>query len=451
MTIYGMAVKDQDILNELNDNGLQYGNPIQDKTLLNELGENVPNENLLQKISQYIPSFKMPTGLNVASGLMSLAGRNPQEQNIISNIPQIFSGQKPSTGEAMEHALGRAAPAMMFPEVGATGLIPRMIEAPLARIGQQAGFGAATSQNPLEGAKEFGGLQAGMEALGAPFKAVGAVAEFMNPIKYAGNVAEKIRNFAKSGLEEGESYYKPVHAKYDESWVTPTPEKYLGFHPEDRQYFKPIVNKAYRDFIAEPSFKNLHSLQSKMGQQPELKPLRDQIKERINSFLSHDPEMLNSYQMGSNILRDKYYPYIENDVLKGIVEHEKPITKFNAKALSKALEGSSIVDLAKKSAENIQHPLVGLSKALQSKMNIGEAAEISLPIALGLLGSTGGSLIHPEFGALIGAGSGAAAGKYLLPSMLGLAQNESIVNALKNAQSLLGSTGKGLMGYNLSQ
>lgn len=444
MTIkYGAPIKDENMLNELNSNSVQYGAPIKDQERLSQL-EKKPDNSFKKLISSYLPDpTKYPSGINIASGLLSLASRNPEEAKIIANLPQTLQSRLPNAMEEFEHSFGKNLPSMVLPSLRGAGFIPGA----LSRIGGQTAWGTASNPaDPLEGAKEFGGVQGAMEALGGAARPIGWIAEKINPIKHAGKLAEKIRNLAQSGYKEGESYYKPVHEKYDKNWVTATPEEYLGFHPEDKQYFKPDVNKAYRSFIAEPSFENLHDLQSEMGRYDILRPMRDKVKDKIKSYLSMDKPMLESYQKGSDILRDKYYPYTDNDVLRDIVEHKKPITSFNPNKLSKAVESSPLVSKSAKLEVPIEHPLNDINEELQRKMQASQLWRYGIPMALG---AAGGHMIEPALGSVGGTLAGSVFGHYVEPQLLKIAQNPYFVNALKNAEKTLHGAGRQAVGYNL--
>lgn len=343
-----------------------------------------------------------------------------------------------TTADQVVQSLAKNSPAFFMPGAGTSSALLNAA----SRIAPQAAFGALTNENPLKGAAEFGLGQAALEGL-AP---IGVLAEKINPIKYAGQVAEKIRGFAKKGKEEANKYYNPVNEKYNDFTITPTPEKYLGFNKEDLQYFKAPSKKAYNDFIADPTFKNLHDLQSEMGAQPELKGWREGVKNKISSFLSQDPEMLQSYKTGSDIMKEKYYPYVDNDVLSDITKYNKPIKTFNADKLNKALKESSLVDRSNKSIEPIDHPIVGLSKALESKLNRADAYQYGVPAAIGALG---GHFVDPMLGTIGGATAGSIFGKYGEPQLLRLAQNPAVIKAFENARKGLQGAVRSGVGYNL--
>lgn len=416
---------------------------------LKDIADLVPNtsQSFLQKlatsVSNNIPSPGMPAGLNIASGLFSLASQNPQQQNMIANLPQVATGQQPTDSQQIEHSIGKNSPSFAMPEAGSSSFLLNA----LSRIAGQSAFGVASNPGDrLDAGESFGGLQTVMEAIPAAGNIAKIFAEQINPMKFAGQIAEQARTMAQSAKNEANTYYNPVNEKYNDSWVTPTPKQYLDFKPEDTQYFKPDVNRAYRDFNAEPSFGNLHTLQSKMGAYPELAPLREGIKGKIQSFLSNDPEMLELYNTGSNILKNNYYPYVSNDILKDVVEHQKPITQFDPVKLSKALNDSPMVQASNKAEQPIEHPIVNLATQMTNKLNTGQLVQHLLPT---ILGGITGNFIEPALGTLGGAGAGALFGKYGEPQLLKLAQNPSAQRFFSGLHNLGQNALRQALGYQL--
>lgn len=381
---------------------------------------------------------------NIAQYLATRNVISPQSAQAVPRLPNYDYAQMvgaPNTPQdEVFQSLAKNLPLALTPEadfgaatqaVSNIPMIGNYAAGAMGRILPQAGVGAITNENPAKGMEHAAATQAMLEALTAPVRAVSQVADWMVPQQAAGSIAEQIRTNAQAAKSAAEEKYAPVHDKYDDNLVTPTPVDYLGFHPEDTQYFKPAVNRAYRDFKAEPTFLNLHNLQSEMGKQPELAPLRDSVKQKLQSYLSQDSVNAANYQAGSDIMRDNYYPYTENKTLNDIVEHEKPITKFNPTALQDALNKSSVVDQASKSLIPSNHPLVQMSQQLNGAVNRGNIAQVMIPAAgMGALGYG----VHPEFGTLGGALGGAAFGKWMEPYLISkFIQNPSVENFFTGA------------------
>lgn len=338
--------------------------------------------------------------------------------------------------------------AMANPEFG-IGM--KMIDPILNAVGR-IGTGAISNTameygSPEERNKNFGDVytrnviaNTALESLPAALKGVGVLAEKIRPEKLAGQIAENIRNIAQKGYAKAQEFYNPVHKKYDENLVTTMPEEYLGFTPEDRQYFKPAVNRAYRDFKAEPTFKNLHYLQHQMGKYPELWPMRQDVNSKLESFLGKDPEMLENYLNGRNVMRDEYYPYTDNDTMHDIVENENKIKTHDPQKLNKALNDSNLVDKARKSAIPINHPLVQSAQQMNAAMDKAQLAQYAIPATLSTIG---GEIIHPGLGGgLAGLGAGSVFGYMGSPIAAKYAQNPYLVKALQNIRNPYSTIGR---------
>jgi len=468
MARYGAAVTDPSLIAELEGNQQQLASKtsidmskykaVADPNILSQLNQsqnisNTPQNSILQQISNYMPKAGIPPTLNVASGLMSLVSKDPAQQNIIANLPQIAMGQQPTDIENVEHSIGKNLPSFAIPEAKIGGFIPQA----LSRIAGQTGWGALTNQNAGEGAKEYGATQGGLELLSAPFKGVSKLAEMVNPREYAGKIAEQIRNLAQAGKAEADPYYQPAR-KYFDNNVTPTPKKYLEFSKEDRAYFNAPTKKAYNDFVADPTLGNLHNFQSAMGAQPDLGQWREGIKNKIAGFLKQDPKALEDYKKGSDIMRDKYYPYVSTDELRDIAEHKNPIKERDPNALAKGLKNAPIVENSGKALEPSNHPLVGFNQNMQDALNKGQLAQYGIPMTVGALlghavnptlGSLMGHNVDPMLATLAGIGAGGIFGKYTEPTLLRQAQNPMLKSYLNNIRLALQGAGRGAVGYNM--
>lgn len=77
------------------------------------LGSSVESNSLssyLNSVKNMIPKIGMPTGLNIASGMMGLLGKSPEQSELIRNLPQIMAGRQPTIGENIEKGIGEYAP-----------------------------------------------------------------------------------------------------------------------------------------------------------------------------------------------------------------------------------------------------------------------------------------------------------------------------------------------------
>jgi hypothetical protein len=353
-------------------------------------------------------------------------------------------------------SLSKNLPAMVMPALRGASFIPTA----LSRIGGQAGFGALTNENPAKGAAEFGGVQAAIEGLSLPFRAVGQIAEFANPLKYAKNTIAKMKSGYDDAVKAQKAAYAPVNAKYGQNWMTANPENYLGFDKNQIKYFTPEIKRLYTDFIEEPTFRNMHELQSQIGKDwarmasnpnkintaQTLKMARESLNKKIVNYLSHDKQALASYEKGGEITKSLVSPYLSNPILRRIAYGK--IKEMEPQKLANAISKATQKEIG---AIPSTHELNNLFGKLQNRINVGQSIQNALPIGLGALGAMGGSLVHPALGTLAGAGGGAAAGKYLTPSALNLAQNPAIINLLQNyINPVVQGAGRQAVGYNMS-
>jgi len=291
--------------------------------------------------------------------------------------------------------------------------------------------------------------------LGLPFKAIKTAAEIMHPASYTSKQMDKIKLGHDLTKDKMEQAYDPVSQKYGDFQVTVSPEKYLGFDQDEIKEFPTDVKRSYKNFTNEPTFDNLHTLQSKMGRKASMlssNPLksdiadnlrigRQDVNNKISLFLSRDPEMLTQYNKGREIARDEYYPYLSNNVLtkisKGVKKDISPNQLNNAlvKGREKIVyekEGKPITAIP----EN--HQLTSISKELKNRINIGHAAEYAIPtVASSLLGGH----FYPGVGHIGGASAGALFSHYLQPDMIKFIQNPVVQKATKHG---LGDTSQAI-------
>ncbi len=293
-------------------------------------------------------------------------------------------------------------------------------------------FGAA--ENPEDRSKGAEtGIKAGLlgEGLTAPFRAIGGAAELANPVNYANKLAKNVKEGYQKSVMKQKAAYAPVTEKYGEHMVSVTPEKYLGFTEKQTKYFTPDVKKSYTTFLEEPTFNNLHKLQSQMGRDAArvsanpnkintaqtLSSSRDYLNKKVSSFLSRDPEMAAQYESGKAISRDEVFPYLANPTLKkiskGLISSPTPSQLSSAIAKGAQKEaytaGNKIITSVPAS-----HHLTKILDKINHRMNLGNALQAALPLLTGVAGIPGG---------VAGALGGVAAGHFLSPHAMSLAQN----------------------------
>lgn len=421
------------------------------------------NNGMQNALSSYLSTLSpMKTGSNVLSGLLSQFAPKGQ-QELYKNLPNALSGQQPGLAQQIPQVAGEIAPYALMPEaeLGALGkgisAIPKVgpyASEVVSRTAPQVAYGAATSENPAETAKNIAGWQGALEAATLPFKGASSIAEFMNPLKFTKNEMGNIKNEYQNALQEQKSYYDPVNMKYNEQYVTNNPKEFLGFKKSQEKYFTPDIKKLKDDFYSDPTFGNLHKLQSqmykdsaKLSANPSkintyqtIKNSRNEIKDKIKSFLSSDPEALSSYLKGAEVTKNKVSPFESTPSLRkistGKIEEMEPKKLINT--IKKATEKENI------NIPNDHYLREALAK-VQRKSDIGKSAQYGIPIAGSILG---GEMLHPGIGGAIGGLSvGSMLGHYLNPAMQEIAQNPTLSEALKKLSKPYYAGGSSVIGY----
>lgn len=436
-------VTDPELIKQLNSIRLNQSNknaplqPVTDPGLIKQLdSERLKSQQeskgkLYNFAKEYIPEPGLPPGINIASGLMSLSGQTPEQKKLIANIPQVLTGAQPGIKEKIEQGIGQYLPAQMTGINSLTGL---------GGIGSRALVnslygGAINKENISEGMKE--GLVSSLAGDIIPGIAtgIGKYSEFVNPIKFVSNKINSIKNEYNAVKELQRQKYRPVNEKYNDYMVTSTPEKYLGFTKKDKKYFTPEVNKAYGDFIDEPNFKNLHTLQSIMGsnavkskRQNVIQTLnigRNKIKKIIENFLSHDPESLALYKEGSDITKNILSGYESTPLLRNIIS-----------GLKKDVEGKKLISSLSSGAEKEAYKEAGKSIA---KIPEGHSLRNHLKDLEEKFGNAGLLSDIPPTGL-----------KGYIPNIVGYAQKPEVISAVNELFGPYKATRNALLGYDLN-
>jgi hypothetical protein len=347
-------------------------------------------------------------------------------------------------------------PTALQPELSmGDGMFARYVVNPLMNSAARIGTGTASNlgyaapnihsmQDFRNVGQESVGLNSLLEAGTLPFRAGGYAAEMSNPLNYSAQKSNEINTEFNAAQAAQQAIYAPVFARYGENTVTTTPQSYLGFTPAITRRFTPNINKSYRDFIDEPSFQNLHNLQSQMGKDASsmsgntnkintyqtLNNARQSVQGRIQGYLSQDPNALSSYNAGTNITRDLVEPYRSSNALQNISSGAE--TNASPSDITNAIQ-KGIVDRSIPA----NHPLVNHMNDLNNAINFGKAAQYAIPA---LVGGLGGQYIHPGLGGALGGASGVLgasqiagmASKFGAPSLTGFVQNPMIQSLFEN-------------------
>ncbi len=302
------------------------------------------------------------------------------------------------------------------------------------RLSGSALHGAATNADDrLAGAKE--GAKSGLwgEALGLPFRALGAAAEYVNPARRARQTQEQIATEAEQAHNRMNAEYAPVLAHHGHQQVTRAPTRYLGYTREELNHMTPIARRSYEDFLARPSFTNLHNFQSQLGGEAAkvartdipshqtMTMMRNEILEHhIPGHLGNQSPAHQQYERGRTVGREEYYPYRQGAALTKIAERRK--MDYTPKQLSNEIT-KAIESRPPNNRIPEAHPLHEHLATNEGRINRGEAAK-----HIGTIAATGAGLLHsPQVSALMG-----GATHFIAPYLLNAAQNRSVQNLGNN-------------------
>lgn len=379
--------------------------------LNNNSGESISNRS---KLSNYIPNPPMPIGMNIASGLMSLAGRNPQEKDIIRNIPSITSGQKPDITAKFGQGIGEMLPL----EMSGIGAVPGMIGT-AARVAGTTGYGAALNPEDRIGGAGMG-LIAGLggEAIPGSLRTIGSVAEKINPIKFAkSKISEMIEKFKNAEKRQAESY--EISNKYHDKNVLDDPMVKIGYSSPkqfldiDTEGLSPKSKNIYEKFLKDSVFGNLHDLQSQLFKDMKTYKLsnpdtfqkssmaREKVIEKAKEFLGKkDPKALSGYEKGTNITREELKPYLETPELRKLISEK--IKSMQPKKLESVIRNALEKETSKIPGT---HHLRQVQNELENRLQGSELIDTMIP----------------EYA------------KKMLPNFAELAQNPMLLRALQRA------------------
>lgn len=415
-----------------------------------DLAEPSASESLInQAQNQATPPWWQTMASKITSGLPN---NNLLDPNTLMRT--AASGFNPINNLQMAaQSAGKVGSALNPELMESPGIIPGIVNS-LGRIGTGTATTTAMNAPNINSIQDLKNnlksnlkLNTLIEAPANAIRTVGGLAELFNPAQYAEKQRNLIEQGAKMADAKRQAAYAPVNAKYNDKPVTNDPKNYLDFDENESQYFSPNVKKVIKTFNNDPTFNNLHNMQSLMGNEaanisniPEknheyqaLNNSRNSIKDKIVSFLSNDPQALAQYKKGEQISRDEYYPYKATPQLAAAAEGRK--TDFNPNKMVKEVNS----DLDRKSNFSIpkDHPVVDISKDLENRISRGQVMQYAVPMAAG---TAMGTLLHPSMGHIVGGIGGALSGAgfahYLESSIFNKAQEPWLQNVLQNLSHL---------------
>lgn len=271
----------------------------------------IPNNDKLP-MNNWQPNFQAKIAPNIVAGLAQL-GHNilNAPHNLVNAVSPSLASHIPAqqsydfaqmlklpntTSDKIVQGLAANAPALAMPELplGAAGNAVRAIPGigkftanAMSRVAPQAALGAATNQNPLQGAEQYGGIQAGLEGLSVPFKGIKAGLGYLKPDQFAQGILDKIggglnladnsRELAKKvqlsynkAKQSGQDLYNDIfnRASNIPSGIINTTLKSGAYS----QLPSKIIDKynfdledLHKDFNDNPSIQTAHPLQSQLG------------------------------------------------------------------------------------------------------------------------------------------------------------------------------------------
>ena len=305
-----------------------------------------------------------------------------------------------TTADKVVQGLAANSPSIMMPamRLGQAGkLISKIpaagkyLEGALGRILPQAGFGAVTSENPVEGAATMAAMQGVGEAIPAAISGLRGVAELGNPRRFAAQIPGVLEKDYGRALKKAGDIYNPIVEKYGELPILPKNIKYYkGFNEEMVNHFTPKAKKLYQDFKENPIFSNAHSLKSQLGSEiaelpskaPDaatlkskqaMKQAQDEMKKGITSFLERtSPKAAQDWKRADYVFATEAAPYRKNRQLYEIAKGERKTigNKALENLLTKVTEKHKISD---------EHPISQALDKLSNKVSRGEALGQMVP------------------------------------------------------------------------
>lgn len=403
-------------------------------------------ESFLQRI---LSQMRMPLGVNIASGLQSLVAQNPQQKDIIKNIPQAMSGQQPGLQEELAQGVGEFAPLM---GMGMARGIPAMA----ARIGITSGYGAALRpEDRMKGAEE--GLKVGVlgEAIPGALKGIGAASEWIVPKAFTNKMKDAIRENYEYISGHTSNIYNKIKDKFKDDLIYGTKHNSVNEYlntGEGKAFnlsenLKPYLEKLglgdlSSKFFQKPTYENAHNLQSQiattirklkrgnvdMNTQEgivSLGKIREAINDDLGNFLwKKDKGSYNKYEDARKLTREFLSPHDENQLISKITDNL--IEDVSPQELNQALKS-----LTESKSLPKGHYLRRSKKELGDKIDKGNFLS-NMAHMIG--GGAAGSAIMPGVGTVGGAGAGAFLANTLTPMIAKTAQNPYLRGLLGKAE-----------------
>lgn len=408
----------------------------------------------LNPVSESTPDFKS-YGLTPASEQLIEKAQQQGEQPVEETDP-VQQFQQPGTLSSLDEfgpvmyqnkparaSMFLAAPALAPEITGGSSIWGRTLGAPLLNTASRVGAGTAgniaydlPNIHNLEDLKKSSihSLMGNalIEAGTLPYRVPTSLAETFNPLGHANLKYNQIRNDFSTAKAIQDATYKPVFDKYGSYNVTLDPVNYLNSTGIKRSKLYDQSKDLYDKFKNNPTFQNLHDLQSQIGvdlrqsQVAKSKPAsvsrfrnyQNKLKDKVTNYLKYDDAMLERYKEGSAFTRDVVEPYRATPTLEKIAFGKKAnVTPEN---LSSAITKGTEKIISRKGNQAFTaipegHALTNHLKDLEKIMNFGKLAKAVVPTATGIL--AGEALMPGMGGFAAGAGSGGGLAAGLLSTI----------------------------------
>lgn len=395
----------------------------------------LPKKEQLEKISSSLfdPANISPTGTSVQPGTFESKSQRFLSSNL---LPFLTPGGEFVKGGS---ALAEISNAILNPVNRIASGTASNIAYELPEIKSKKELSKKIEESSL--------LNTALEVIPGSVGAAKGLAEIVNPIKYMKNKADVIKDEASVAKKTMDEKYAPVREKFDDLNLTINPEKYLEQLGIVRSDLSPGGKIIHDNFINEPTFANLHDLQSKLGsdwaktashpstyEKSELyEIMRGNTNDKIQEILSRDPKSLMQYNDATEFARNTYYPYLSSDTLR-TVSRKGSEADISSDVLKEAIKKSSNKVIGKQTISEGANEVIPQGHALRQHLNDMENKENMAKLYKAILPPTIGS-----FGGGLGIGSGIAASGALLSPLGNTALSSTIQNPMaeKIAKALL--------------
>lgn len=396
--------------------------------------------------------LKLGAPINKAAGL-NFSGLPASTTNMYNALNVPAYAQKGASG-IMEKMI-QYAPAMGSGFEGAEsvissefGILPKLkalytnaindLSPRIANIGQQAAIGGALSQNPGQGAENFGTTQAVIESAN-PLLRLGMAplhmaAELVHPSQAAQIFTNGLKNVYQNVAAKVKNAYSFMNPYKNE--LIDNPNNLID--SELTKYFPLNIKRKVAAFVASPTIENAHQLQSDMFTTANqvnpntfddldkinaLQSSREPLLNAITTKLSEkDPVAALNYNQGRYLVRNELAPLTPTPYFHNLANGE--ITGDDPQEIVRQYKKAFPT---KSSLPN--NYLSQTVPKLSQKTGMGQFAQYMLPMGLAAGLSHLGDLSGVGSGMTL-AGSGAFARWAELPIVKNMLQNEALHHGL---------------------